>query len=202
MPPVPKTALGRALREVGTLQQVAKLSGYSTGYLNGIARGVCRPSDTALRVIAQVVGKDEREIAGMVAVERKNASRRTTAAIIDSRLATWRRRAGLTQEQLGEMVGVSQRAVAYWEDGTYDASKKEKHALAAALDVPVKDVFAAFHVRARRGQLSRQLAASPAFWERIEGHAAKAGRSAAELLVEWATDAMDVDDASTRKGAA
>lgn len=51
-----------------------------------------------------------------------------------------RRKLGLTQKQLGEMVGVSQAAVSLWERGEGGPSVEILPRLAEALSVPVEDL--------------------------------------------------------------
>jgi transcriptional regulator with XRE-family HTH domain len=53
------------------------------------------------------------------------------------RLATARESAGLTQSQLGEKLGLSQRAIAHWERGTTALRPDQLDALVKLLNVSV-----------------------------------------------------------------
>jgi len=53
------------------------------------------------------------------------------------RLATARETAGLTQTQLGEKLGLSQRAIAHWERGTTALRPDQLETLAKVLSVSV-----------------------------------------------------------------
>lgn len=54
------------------------------------------------------------------------------------RIAEARRDAGLTQADLAATMGVSEKAVQTWEQGTFTPRPKRLHALAAALGKPVE----------------------------------------------------------------
>ncbi len=57
-------------------------------------------------------------------------------------IAARRRAAGLTQEQLGERLGVSYKTVSRWERGTYMPDIEMLEALAATFSVTVDEIIA------------------------------------------------------------
>lgn len=57
-------------------------------------------------------------------------------------IAARRRAAGLTQEQLGERLGVSNKTVSRWERGTYMPDIEMLEALAATFSVTVDEIIA------------------------------------------------------------
>lgn len=77
------------------------------------------------------------------------------SADVRSDVATARRRAGLTQRRLGELVDVSRQTVVEIEAGGYNPSTAVALRLAVVLDTPVEQLFAlptaeADGIRARR----------------------------------------------------
>ncbi len=65
----------------------------------------------------------------------------TASAVLSEKIAEYRRRKGLKQEELGALVGVSAQAVSKWENGgTPDVLLLPK--IAEVLDVTVNDLFA------------------------------------------------------------
>jgi transcriptional regulator with XRE-family HTH domain len=56
------------------------------------------------------------------------------------RVATARESAGLTQTQLGEKLGLSQRAIAHWERGTTALRPDQLEALAKAINVSTDEL--------------------------------------------------------------
>ena len=52
-----------------------------------------------------------------------------------------RKRAGLSQEALADMVGVSRQAVSKWETGTADPSTSNLLALAKLFGVPAEELL-------------------------------------------------------------
>lgn len=63
-------------------------------------------------------------------------------ADVRSDVAAARRRAGLTQKRLGELVGVSRQTVVEIEAGGYNPSTAVALRLAVVLDVSVEELFA------------------------------------------------------------
>lgn len=53
-----------------------------------------------------------------------------------------RERAGITQESLAKLLGVTQGAVAHWENGYSAPTASKIPAIAAALGCTVNDLFA------------------------------------------------------------
>jgi len=75
----------------------------------------------------------------MLMKQRKRQPRERTA--FGSRLYAARLRAGLTQAELGERVGMSQRGIANWEIREHSSPNAEQLAkLADVLDVSVEDL--------------------------------------------------------------
>jgi putative transcriptional regulator len=63
-------------------------------------------------------------------------------AVVHSDVAAARRRAGLTQKRLGELVGVSRQTVVEIEAGGYNPSTAVALRLAVVLETPVGELFA------------------------------------------------------------
>ena len=61
---------------------------------------------------------------------------------IGEKIAKYRKLKGYTQEQLGELVGVSGQAVSKWENGTAKPSTKLLPQMAIILGVSVEEIFA------------------------------------------------------------
>ena len=57
--------------------------------------------------------------------------------MIGERIASARTRAGLTQAQLAELVGVSQTSLSRWESGEMSLNAKRLEKLATALEVSI-----------------------------------------------------------------
>jgi DNA-binding XRE family transcriptional regulator len=57
-------------------------------------------------------------------------------------LAFWRRRAGLTQVQMAQMIGISQAFLAQMESGQRTGSIGQYQKLARALDIRIEDLLA------------------------------------------------------------
>jgi len=75
-----------------------------------------------------------------------------------SRLVAARERAGLTQTELGEMLGVSQRAVAYWERTPTALYPEQIEALSSALKISADELLGLqiSHGKAGRKSLLQQ----------------------------------------------
>ena len=58
-----------------------------------------------------------------------------------ARLKTLRKKAGLTQEELAEAIGVHLNSVSLWENGEYTPKMQSIKALAKALGVPEADLL-------------------------------------------------------------
>lgn len=52
-----------------------------------------------------------------------------------------RQKAGITQEQLAEIVGVRRETIVFLEQGKYNPSLKLAHDIAKYFDLPVEEVF-------------------------------------------------------------
>ncbi|OLL72653.1 hypothetical protein Ae168Ps1_1031 [Pseudonocardia sp. Ae168_Ps1] len=63
-------------------------------------------------------------------------------ADVHSDVAAARRRAGLTQKRLGELVGVSRQTVVEIEAGGYNPSTAVALRMAVVLETPVGELFA------------------------------------------------------------
>ena len=60
---------------------------------------------------------------------------------LKDRIAAVRKAAGLTQEQLGELVGVTRQAVSKWETGTADPSTSNLLALAKLFGISAEELL-------------------------------------------------------------
>ena len=60
---------------------------------------------------------------------------------LKDRIAAVRKVAGLTQEQLGELLGVTRQAVSKWERGTADPSTSNLLALAKLFGVSAEELL-------------------------------------------------------------
>ncbi len=56
-------------------------------------------------------------------------------------LLSWRQARGLTQQELGEWVGVSRQTIISLESGKYNPSLVLAHKLSVFFDVPIEDLF-------------------------------------------------------------
>jgi len=56
-------------------------------------------------------------------------------------LLAWRQAKGLTQQELGEWVGVSRQTIISLEGGKYNPSLILAHKLAVFFQVPIEDLF-------------------------------------------------------------
>lgn len=79
---------------------------------------------------------------------------------LGSRIATLRRECGLTQTQLGQMIGVSQQQVVSFEKGRRKVPVSALPKLSATLGVPVDELIGIEETPGKRGptpKLQRQL---------------------------------------------
>ena len=60
---------------------------------------------------------------------------------LKDRIAAVRKAAGLTQEQLGELLGVTRQAVSKWESGASDPSTSNLLALAKLFGVSAEELL-------------------------------------------------------------
>ena len=60
---------------------------------------------------------------------------------IGNRLYQYRRKSGLSQEELAAKLGVSRQAVSKWENGTSDPSTSNLCALAKLYGIPVEELL-------------------------------------------------------------
>ena len=60
---------------------------------------------------------------------------------LGERIASLRKEKGLSQEALGELVGVTRQAVSKWENGTSDPSTSNLCALAKLYGIPVEELL-------------------------------------------------------------
>ena len=60
---------------------------------------------------------------------------------IGNRLYQYRRKSGLSQEELAAKIGVSRQAVSKWENGTSDPSTSNLFALAKLYGISVEELL-------------------------------------------------------------
>ena len=60
---------------------------------------------------------------------------------LGERIAQLRRQAGLSQEQLGDLLGVSRQAVSKWESGASDPSTANLIAIAKLYGVSAEEIL-------------------------------------------------------------
>ena len=60
---------------------------------------------------------------------------------LGERIASLRKKAGLTQEELAEKLGISPQAVSKWENGTSDPSTSNLFALAKLYGISVEELL-------------------------------------------------------------
>lgn len=71
----------------------------------------------------------------------------TPRSAFGKRLASARERAGLSQTELGEKLGLSQRAIAHWERGTTALRPDQLDTLAKALTVSVDELVSGHKIQ-------------------------------------------------------
>lgn len=69
------------------------------------------------------------------------AAKENEAETTGERIKAARGKAGLTQKQLGEKLGISYQAVAQWENDLRNPKIKSLRAIANALEVPLRDLI-------------------------------------------------------------
>ena len=69
------------------------------------------------------------------------AEKEVTILELNERIAERRKAAGLTQEQLGALVGVTRQAVSKWETGAADPSTSNLLALAKLFGAPAEELL-------------------------------------------------------------
>ena len=72
---------------------------------------------------------------------------KSTMICLGSRIRQARDRAGLTQEQLAERIGVSRTAIARYESGEIEPKLHNLAAIAEALDVSCDELLGVHHAR-------------------------------------------------------
>lgn len=78
----------------------------------------------------------------------------TFSSVFAARLLGARTRAGLTQQQLADMVGVSQQAITQWESGQALPRNRRRNAVADVLGIDLSDTAVA---EVMRGQTARVI---------------------------------------------
>ncbi len=66
---------------------------------------------------------------------------RSVNSIFGKRLAQLRKARGITQQGLGNKIGVSKRAIAYYEGETHNPPANKLDSLAKALDVTIEELL-------------------------------------------------------------
>ncbi len=66
---------------------------------------------------------------------------RSVNSIFGKRLAQLRKARGITQQELGNKIGVSKRAIAYYEGETHNPPANKLDSLAKALDVTIEELL-------------------------------------------------------------
>lgn len=64
-----------------------------------------------------------------------------------TRIEYERRRAGLTQKQLAEMIGVTTGTVSFWETGTHEPASSKLYSISKALNVPMESLVGDIEAR-------------------------------------------------------
>ena len=72
-------------------------------------------------------------------VDKDGARRSEVILLIGERIRKYRRQKGLSQEQLGELVGFSQSKISKIENGDWD-SLSDLRLIAKALEVPIEEL--------------------------------------------------------------
>lgn len=83
--------------------------------------------------------------------------RKASMAPFGSRLAEIRKTKGLTQTELGELIGASQRMVAYYEKETQPPPSEKLHLIAKILNVTADELLGIKAVKEEGKALDRKL---------------------------------------------
>lgn len=87
--------------------------------------------------------------------------RKASTAPFGSRLAEIRKAKGLTQTELGELIGASQRMVAYYEKETQRPPSEKLHLIAKALNISMDELLG---IKETKSETSPKQAA---LWKRL-----------------------------------
>lgn len=131
--------LGRKL----SLTELAEKSGVTSREIAMLEQGQrVSPKLSTLEKLAKGFGmKTSRLVEMMEGQSHLSVEEKRNAMKICERIKTARKKAGLTQRQLGEKMGISYQAVAQWENDLRNPKIESLRAIANALEVPLRDLI-------------------------------------------------------------
>lgn len=126
-----------------SLTELAEKSGVTSREIAMLEQGQrVSPKLSTLEKLAKGFGmKTSRLVEMMEGQSHLSVEEKRNAMQIGERIKAARKKAGLTQKQLGEKMGISYQAVAQWENDLRNPKIETLRAIANALGVPVSDLI-------------------------------------------------------------
>ncbi len=88
---------------------------------------------------------------------KDNMKGRSVNSIFGKRLTLLRKARGLTQQELGNKIGVSKRAIAYYEGETHNPPANKLDSLAKALEVTIEELLGTKPLKNKPSVKNRRL---------------------------------------------
>ena len=126
-----------------SLTELAEKSGVTSREIAMLEQGQrVSPKLSTLEKLAKGFGmKASRLVEMMEGQSHLSVEEKRNAMQIGERIKAARKKAGLTQKQLGGKMGISYQAVAQWENDLRNPKIESLRAIANALEVPLRDLI-------------------------------------------------------------
>lgn len=126
-----------------SLTELAEKSGVTSREISMLEKGQrISPKLSTLEKLAKGFGMKASQLVEMTEEpSRLNVEEERSAMQISERIKAARKKAGLTQRQLGEKMGISYQAVSQWENDLRNPKIETLRAIANALEVPLRDLI-------------------------------------------------------------
>lgn len=126
-----------------SLAELAEKSGVTSREIAVLEQGQrVSPKLSTLEKLAKGFGmKTSRLVEMMEGQSHLSVEEKRNAMQISERIKAARKKAGLTQKQLGEKMGISYQAVSQWENDLRNPKIETLRAIANALEVPLRDLI-------------------------------------------------------------
>lgn len=116
---------------------------------------------------------------------------------IGQQIQFYRKRKGLTQEELGKQVGVSSQTISCWEKDDYLPQAEKLEPLANALDITIADIFSEEPLQEPKWVLNDRMFSEERMYKFVKQRVEKEGMTNAMAALPYA---WEKHEGQTRKG--